>query len=775
MADLDYFKNLEDYDEIRDYLDMEPLENEIDESQFPSFEPDFSSAIIVENVPAVSSEKIPKLMGVLLKIYAQISKITEADIHMPFNEEANMTYGFCFIKFPNKDEAENAIKVTQGLAIDKKHTFKVSMYSDLEKYASISDEYVPVAPQPFNPRPDPTSWLTDPQCRDQFVLRHSHETEIFWANHTGEEPNLVYGGEREKVGGKVWCDSYVCWSPQGTYLATFHAPGVKLWGSTEFESQGRFMHQKVEDLSFSPCENYIVTYRFTFNPQLDPAQAICVWDIRTGVLLRSFELKNPLDPKFQVQATITVEEKSADKEKAPKKVDRVIRGRIRSYEGDSSHGYFTIEEGNAVHERVPSDKVTPIQEPNRLKWSPDGKYLARLGCDLISVYTLPSMTLLDKKSIAAKDVLDFVWSPRSNMISYWSPSVGNHPALINILSIPDRAEISSRKLFDVTDGRMVWQNDGDYLCVHMTKLQGKKKSYVLMFFRVRDTGVPVEQLELSEPILNVSWEPSGDRIVIVYGETRSPTIAFYSMSGSKAVAAPVKTVVGAVNAKAVSAAAPRNELTHLFTKSGSQCNDIFWSPAGGVVALAYFASDACVFDLHDVENNVCLATRRHDRCTRLFWDPSGRFIASATVTDLRNISGKGNVDDGVNIYTFQGTLLCQMKKDKVFQFSWRPRPKDLLTPEERKKVVKNLRKYEKSFEKEDRQRKQELHQEVLAARYKQAEEFLTWMNSSRAINARLKPRRVDIRGGYDSDDERNYKVEVSVDETVISTKDTFVN
>jgi translation initiation factor 3 subunit B len=759
MSDFDYYKSAaEDFEDIEEYLPSEPVE--IDESQFPEFEPDFSSSIIVENVPAVSKEKIPKLMAVLMKIYGQISKITEADIHMPYNDDADMTYGFCFIKFLLKEEAENAIKVTQGLAIDKKHTFKVSMYSDLDHYANVADEYTEVAPQAFNPRPDPTSWLTDPSCRDQFVIRQAHETEIYWANHTGEEPNLVYGGEREKVGGKVWCESYVCWSPQGTYLATFHAPGIKLWGSTEFQSQGKFMHQKVEDLSFSPCENYIVTYRFTFNAQLDPAQAICVWDIRTGVLLRSFELKNPLDPKFQVQATVSIEEKG-------KKVEKVIRGRIASYEGDSNGGYFTIEEGNTIHERVSSDKVTPIQEPNRLKWSPDGKYLARLGADMISVYSLPSMTLLDKKSIAAKDVLDFVWSPRSNMISYWSPSVGNHPAMINIIRIPDRAEISSRKLFEVTDGRMVWQNDGEYLCVHMTKHQGKKKSYVLMFFRMKDAGVPVEQLELTEPILNTSWEPSGDRIVITYGEVRNPTIAFYSMSGIKGgAAAVVKSTTGAKGASA----APKSELTHLFTKTGVQCNDIFWSPAGGVVALAYFAPDACVFDLYDVENNVSLATRRHDRCTRLFWDPSGRFIASCTVSQIGS-NARGHQDDGVNIYTFQGTLLCQMKKEKLVQFAWRPRPKDLLTPEEKKKVVKNLRKYEKSFEKEDRLRKQELHQEILAARHKQAEEFLGWMNSSRAINARLKARRVELRGGYDSDDERNYRVEVTVDEAIISSKE----
>lgn len=772
MSQLDYLRSLDDYEEIKEYLDLESIEQGDDKNIKP-FEADFSSSIIVDNVPAVPAEKIPKLLSVIFKIYAANAKITESDIYMPFNEETKTTYGFCFIKFSTVDEALNAIKVTQGFAIDKKHSFKVSMYSDLDKYARIPDEYEDPKPPAFNARPDTTSWLTDKQCRDQFVTRYGHETEIYWANHTGEDPNIVYGGEREKVGGKVWCESYVSWSPQGTYLATFHAPGVKLWGAGDFKSLGKYMHPKVEELSFSPCEKYLITYRYTYNADLNPNEAIIVWDVRTNAKLRTFDLKNPLDVKFQVQATIAP---PADATGA-KKVDRVIRGRVKSYDVDhNGTGSFTIEEGNTIHEKVPTDKVTPMQEPNRLKWSPDGQYVARLGCDIISVYSLPTMQLLDQKSIAAKEVLEFVWSPKSNMISYWSPAVGNHPALISILRLPKRDDVCSRKLFDVTDGRMVWQNDGDYLCVYMTKNQGKKKSYVLMFFRLKDQkdekkDVPVEQLELNEPILNVTWEPSGDRIAIMHGEARSPSISFYSMAATAAKAAAVPETK-----PSATAAANRNELTHLFTKTGIQCSEVLWSPAGSIVAMAYFAPDTCMFDLHDVESNTVLASQlRHDRCSRLYWDPSGRFLASCTITDLRNATARGNFEDGFNIYTFQGKLLNRVKKEKLYQFSWRPRPKDLLTAEERRAVIKNLRKYEKMFEKEDRVRKQELNQEVQAARFKQAEEFLAWLNRSRAISAALKPRRIALRDGYDSDDERNYQIEVVVDETVLKTREEIVH
>jgi translation initiation factor 3 subunit B len=737
MTDIEFYKQLEDYDLIKEYLDNLNTDD-FSPPTVPPFKPDFSTAIIADNLPVVAREKSTKLLQVLYKIFCQTG-CTEADMCMPFNEETQMTYGFCSIKYPNKEMALSAIAATDGVTLDKRHPLKVSLYSDIDKYSSISDEYIPNQVGEFRPRPDPTLWLTDPQCRDMFVVRCGQETEISWSNHTGEEPTLVYAGEREKVGGKVWCESYVKWSPQGTYLATFHPLGIKIWGSDQFEAMGRFLHTEVEIMDFSPCESYIVTYRYAQNSNHNAAEAIIVWDVRTGAKIRCLPLKNPLDTDFQVQAMVVTEDK------AGKKTERLVRGRVKAYEGNHDGGTFTILEGNVTHTGVPLDQVTAVQEPNRLKWSADGKYLARLGCDIIQVYELPFMQLLDKKSIAAKDVLDFTWSPRSNMISYWSPAVGNHPALINIIKLPERLDICSRKLFDVSDGRMVWQNDGDYLCVYMTKISGKKKAYVLMFFRVLEAEVPVEQLELPDPILSVTWEPSGDRVTIVHGESRTPTVSFYSMYG-------VSTKAGK----------GRKEFTHLFSLTGVQCNNVIWSPAGGVVALTYYAPDSCVFELHDVENNVSLATRKHDRGNKLMWDPTGRYIASCTLTPLRNAAARAQADDGFNLYTFQGTPLCQVKRQKVFQFDWRPRPKDLLLPEEKKKIIKNLKKYEKIFDKEDRHRKQELHAEVQAMRHRLASEFLSRLSQNTAETALLKQKRVEIRNGYDSDDDRNYNVNVQV-------------
>lgn len=744
MDERSYYESLEDYEQIKEYLTFDAEDFEVP-IELPPFRPDYSKAIVVDNLPLVGPEKIEKLTQVVIKIYRQFSDTLDTgDLFMPINPETNTTYGFCFIRFSKAEEAVKAVQLTQGFAISRTNLFKVSLYSDLEKYLFYNEEYVPLPRPPLKPRPDVVSWLSDHHCRDQFVTHYGLETEICWANQNGEEPTKIYGGEREKETAKVWVegDKSVAWSPQGSYLATFHKLGVKLWGSDDFQPMDiRFVQTDVTSISFSPCESYCIT-EANPSPSRPDEECLLVWDVRSAAKIRGFTYKNNLEPKYQVMATI-VEEKRVQSEDKIKRVERVIRGRVVSYEAGAKK--FKIAEGSIVHE-VAADKVVAMQDPNALKWSHDGKYLGRVGIDAISVYELPTMNLLGKKSIVAKDIQDFVWSPRGNIISYWAPAVGNLPSVVNLVELPSREVLSSRKHHDVTDGKMIWQNDGDYLCVHMTKTQGKKKSYVLMFFRVRETGIPVEQLEISEPILNFAWEPSGDRFCLLSGEARAPLVSFYSMSGS------ASKTKGA-----------KNEYSLLFTLKDVVCSEILWSPAGDVASLVHYAQDHCVFHLHDVENNVVLSNRRHDRGNKVVWDPSGRIITSIALNSLKaDRVVRGGAEGGFVMYSFQGNLMCQVRKERLSQLLWRPRPKDIFTPEQKKKIIKNLRKYEKDFEKEDKIRRHAVYQELQAKRRAIAADFYAVVNRNQERIASLRAKRIAARGGFDAADDRNYTFETLV-------------
>ena len=129
----------------------------------------------------------------------------------------------------------------------------------------------------------------------------------------------------------------------------------------------------------------MVTYRYNQNKRNAADESILTWDIRGESKIRPFELKNPYDIKYHAMATIY--EKKGDKQ-----VERIIRGKISGYNEDTNQ--FTILEGTTAFPEIPAEKVIVLQEPNRLKWAPNGRFLGRVGADAISIYKAPDFTLL---------------------------------------------------------------------------------------------------------------------------------------------------------------------------------------------------------------------------------------------------------------------------------------------------------------------------------------------------------------------------------------------
>jgi len=232
-----------------------------------------------------------------------------------------------------------------------------------------------------------------------------------------------------------------------------------------------------------------------------------------------------------------------------------------------------------------------------LKWSGDDKYVARvtLGSQ-ISVYELPSMGLVGKKSIKIDGVIDFEWCPigdrdreaeekeaakkgprkeRENMFAYWTPEVSNQPARVTLMAFPSRTVLRSKNLFNVSDCKIYWQNSGDFLCVKVDRHTKTKKSIFcnLEIFRVREKDYPVEVIELKDAVLDFSWEPLGERFAIIHssdpnlasgpapGITIKTEVSFYAHDKGKGDFKLLKTLV--------------NKTT----------NTIRWSPRGRHVIL----------------------------------------------------------------------------------------------------------------------------------------------------------------------------------------------
>ncbi|VEU41860.1 unnamed protein product [Pseudo-nitzschia multistriata] len=685
--------------------------------RYPKLKESFETAIVVLNLPKVPEAKVGKLTKVVMKIISRLGNLASNEdtgftgFVMPFNAEAGATEGFAICEYETPEEAQNAVEVLNNYKFDKNHMLVVTPYTRAKKLNDLEEkEFVEPERKPFVEKPNAMSWLEDPSQRDEFVIRQGNETVVSWFDGKAD-PVVDYDGEREKEAGVNWCEYYCHWSPKGSYLATLvPARGVILWSGSTYEKVGRFVAPDVKNVLFSPQENYMLTN----NMRYDDEQAIKVYNIQTGKLLRAF-------PLF------------------PNNIER--------------------------KEDVP---------PPPFQWSHDDAYLARMGKDLISIYSTPSMGLLDKKSLLAEGIHEFQWSPKANILALWSPEQKNSPAHVDLIELPTRKKLRQKNLFNVTNCSMVWQNDGDYLAVKVTRHTKSKKTFYnnIELFRLNETGIPVEMLDMKDAVMSLVWEPRGSRFAMIHAENPSSTkvdVSFYDMMKKSESTGGKK---GKKSAPKQTTIVP--ELNKVETLSGKQCNCLFWSPAGSTILLASLGDSASgTLEFYNVDNKS-LTVKEHYRSNQVLWDPDGRSVATCVSQPVEGGHFKFAMDNGYILWSFQGKQLYQQSFENFYQFQWRPRAK-LLSKPEIEKVRKDLKKYEKQFEKADKERARAQYLEETKGKRLQRKKIRDIISDLRKLRREQKARHVEMLDGYDSEDESNYVVrEVSI-ETILSTKEEVVN
>ncbi|KAF8313816.1 translation initiation factor eIF-3b [Clavulina sp. PMI_390] len=684
--------NSTDYDDEIDYSDIEA-------KYHVPYEDGFDAVIVIDNLPVVDAGRKDKLLQVFNKHLKKCNAPKPDNVFMPWDDAKNSSKGYAFVDFSTADEANIAIAAIHGTHFDKSHALFANRFTDIEKFASLDEEYVEPEVEPYQPKEHLRSWLADPQGRDQFVSYKDDKVSIYW-HHKPDSAELVE--ERQN-----WTDLYVQWSPFGTYLVSIHRQGVQLWGGASWSRICRFVHPGVKLVAFSPNENYIVTWSpepmaVVENPppnvniqftEEDEGNQIAVWDAKTGRLLRSFPALPPAKG----------EEDNAEKRK---------------------------------------QVVWPA-----LKWSGDDKYVGRLAPgEAISVYELPSMRLADKKSIKIEGIVDFEWCPigdkdreaeekeaakkgakkeRENMLAYWTPEVQNQPARVTLMSFPSRTVLRSKNLFNVSDCKIHWQNAGDFLCVKVDRHTKTKKSIFcnLELFRVREKDYPVEVIELKDQVLEFSWEPLGERFAIIHSS--DPNL----MAGP-APGITIKTEVSFYGHDKT-----KGDFRLIKQFPNKTTNTIRWSPRGRHVVLTtmgnsnhfgleFYDLDFTMDDRKEgVESVIQLMSppnAEHYGITDLEWDTAGRFVATSAS------AWRHTIENGYAIWDFRGNEQEKHIIDKFKQFLWRPRPRTLLPKQRQKEIRKNLKEYSRAFDEEDEQGKTAADQELVAHRKRLVDEWNAW-------------------------------------------------
>ncbi|KAI9832407.1 MAG: Translation initiation factor 3 subunit b [Sarea resinae] len=681
------FENLSEEDDS--YDEEEELDfSDLREQYEVRLEQGLDAFVVIDGLPVVPEDSRQKLIKFLLRKLNTVGKTREDAIFMPLSDK-KMTEGFAFVEYETPEQAVAAVKALHGTPLDRKHTLAVNKLTDIDRYGRegrIDEDYEPPQVEPFSEKEHLRWWLGDPSARDQMVMFRGDNVGVFW-NRKKDPPELI-------VDRQHWTESFVQWSPMGTYLTSMHAQGVQLWGGPSWSRQKRFAHPMVNLVDFSPNEKYLVTWSVMpmrvdeGHPVLsveEDGKNYIIWDLETGKPLRSFQ-------------TIDIPGPPVD------------------------------DNGNPVKKKV--------QWP-AFKWSADDKYVARMTQgQSISVYELPKMNLLDKVSIKIEGVMDFEWAPATpkrdsvktyeQLFCYWTPEIGSNPAKVGLMSIPSKEIVRTRNLFNVSDAKLHWQSQAAYVCVKVDRHSKSKKSLAtnLEIFRVREKGVPVEVVDsIKDTVINFAWEPKGDRFVLI---TTAEILA--------STAVPPKTSVSFFCPEKVKGNAVGN-FKHIRTVEKKNSNAIYWSPRGRFVIVATVHSQQS-FDLDfwdmdyegekpesdkDLTANLQLmATADHYAVTDVEWDPTGRYVATSSSM------WKHPMENGYHLYDFKGTQLREEHIERFKQFLWRPRPPTLLSKEQQKQIRKNLREYSKIFEEEDQYEADTANLAIVELRRRLLNEWLAW-------------------------------------------------
>uniref|UniRef100_A0A915J7W6 RRM domain-containing protein n=1 Tax=Romanomermis culicivorax TaxID=13658 RepID=A0A915J7W6_ROMCU len=435
-------------DELNDepsFSDPENFEDDIEDSELledvlrtkPNEEGIVDAVIVVDGIPRVGEPRMQKLKDILGKIFRKVGTVLSEYYPEEVDsvDGAVKTKGYCFIEYETKAAAEDAAEILNGYKLDKTHAFIVTSFRNFEKLQNVENLDLWEAPKrrPYKNFVNQTFFMQ--------IFQH-------------------------------WSDSFVRWSPFGTYIATVHKQGVALRGGENFEQIMRFMHMGVQYLDFSPCENFIITYAPPKSKYTDVPDAIKIWTVRTGELKRSFSAAGETIKRWP------------------------------HFRWSYNDEYFATL----------------------------GKY------DVLCIYDTKTFTPLDKVKWKIDNIRDFQWSPQQNVIAYWVAEADQRPSRAAILSVPDKEELRSMNTINLAEASIHWQKSGDNICFKADRYGKKKVendetkysnlSIQLLIVHMSVKDYPISTIDLKDSVQAFSWEPVGSKFCMIQGDMKSSIVIY---------------------------------------------------------------------------------------------------------------------------------------------------------------------------------------------------------------------------------------------------------
>lgn len=217
----------------------------------PKLDEDFSKYFLINNLPKCNEAKSKKLIELLIKLYQKKNYTIDPErISMPFDAEG-MTEGVAFIQVNSEEQAKLGAAIINNHQLDKNHLLSACQINEFEKIMQTSDSVEETAA---------SYSLMD--LRDP-LLDTKHEHFLY---QLGKEVHIKFHDPNQSIGDSsliphtLQSDKNVQWSPKGTYLIIIKHDKVEFHGGKKMMPIITIPEQKVDFVSMSPCERYLLTY-----------------------------------------------------------------------------------------------------------------------------------------------------------------------------------------------------------------------------------------------------------------------------------------------------------------------------------------------------------------------------------------------------------------------------------------------------------------------------------------------------------------------------------
>ena len=291
-----------------------------------------------------------------------------------------------------------------------------------------------------------------------------------------------------------------------------------------------------------------------------------------------------------------------------------------------------------------------------LQFTADDSTAVNMVTNTLHAYTTADWAAGPTTKFPVKGIAAFAISPAENQgnqpfVAIYVPEAKGSPghvALYKLTSGVTQGQvpvpIARRSFFRANSARFFWASTGSAVLgltaadVDATNQSyyGEQKLYFLSVDGKIDQAVPLPK---DGPVHDVQWNPKGDCFVTVAGFMPAKSTVF------------------------TSACVPKFDL------GSGPYSTARWNQFGRFLVLAGFGNlpgDLAFFDKKADGKLKSMGTSRAENGVTLDWSPCGRYIVTAT------IAPRLRVDNGYQVFKYDGTLLAKIKKDILYEARWQP-------------------------------------------------------------------------------------------------------